>query len=170
MNNKSALAAEVILKLLKLTEKTSSFPHSFMIGIFFMPYKESEHVGIITLSVNAQVHAEMFSFCPNISYKFGLMKMKDFFRMIIPPSNVFFFSLLLLFSEKAFQLSNTMTSKKSGCQSENCFWKERIYPGRRIFFPLLQIEKETKNILIIKIIWINFLRSARGKPECSATK
>lgn len=56
-----------------------------------MPYKGSEHVGIITLSVNAQVHAEMFSFCPNISCKFGLMKMKDFFRMIIPPSNVFCF-------------------------------------------------------------------------------
>lgn len=168
MNNKSALAAEVILKLLKLRKQAVFLTHLW--SGFFMPYKGSEHVGIITLSVNAQVHAEMFSFCPNISYKFGLMKMKDFFRMIIPPSNVFFFSLLLLFSEKAFQLSNTMTSKKSGCQSENCFWKERIYPGRRIFFPLLQIEKETKNILIIKIIWIHFLRSARGKPECSATK
>lgn len=55
-----------------------------------MPYKGSEHVGIITLSVNAQAHAEMFSFCPNISCKFGLMKMKKFFRMIIPPSYVLF--------------------------------------------------------------------------------
>lgn len=64
-----------------------------------MPYKGSEHVGIITLSVNAQVHAEMFSFCPNISCKFGLMKMKDFFRMIIPPSNVcfLFFFVVVVF-------------------------------------------------------------------------
>lgn len=89
MNNKSALAAEVILKLLKLRKQAVFLTHLW--SGFFMPYKGSEHVGIITLSVNAQVHAEMFSFCPNISCKFGLMKMKDFFRMIIPPSNVFFF-------------------------------------------------------------------------------